>query len=97
MNFEDFIKPIIQEAANRAADAAVRLYAKEHQPKECKYGSKMTPKQVCSEAGWAMQTLYQKKCNGQIPGAVKIGGKLLFETEIVLPWIQAGCPSISAK
>ena len=93
---EEIIQKYINQAAERAAERAVQIYALKHQDKADKYGNKMTPKQVCAESGMALQTLYQKKCNGQIPGAVKLGGKLFFETAVVLPWIEAGCPPLNA-
>ena len=32
-----------------------------------------------------------------IPGAVKVGAKLMFVTAEVTPWIEAGCPTPNAR
>lgn len=90
--FEDAIKQLIEQAANRAADAAVRRYAEEHKPKASRYGDRMTVEDLMRETGYAKQTVYQKNSNKAIPGAVKVGSKLMFITAEVTPWIEAGCP-----
>jgi predicted DNA-binding transcriptional regulator AlpA len=95
--FETALKELIEQAANRAADAAVRRFALEHQPKPSRYGVRMTTQDLKKETGWAMQTIYQKNSNKAIPGAVKVGSKLMFITAEVMPWIEAGCPTINTK
>jgi hypothetical protein len=35
--------------------------------------------------------LYQRTRHQQVPGAVKIGGRLFFDAQITLPWLQTGC------
>lgn len=94
---EEVIKQLIEQAANRAAEAAVQRFALEHQPKPSRYGDRMTPQDLRKETGWALQTVYQKRSNGQIPGAVKVGSKLMFITAEVMPWIEAGCPTLNAR
>lgn len=95
--FEDAIKQLIEQAANRAADAAVRRYAEEHRPKPSRYGDRMTVEDLMRETGFARQTVYQKNSNKAIPGAVKVGSKLMFVTAEVMPWIESGCPTINAR
>ena len=97
MNFEDFIKPIIEQAANRAAETAVRRYAETHQPKPSRYGDRMTVEDLMKETGFARQTIYQKNHDKVIPGAVKVGSKLMFVTAEVMPWIEAGCLTIKVR
>ena len=95
--FEEAIKELIEQAANRAADAAVRRFAEEHKPKPSRYGDRMTGEDLMKETGFARQTVYQKHSNRAIPGAVKVGSKLMFITAQVTPWIEAGCPTLNTR
>ena len=47
--------------------------------------------EVASEiTGYKKNSLYQMKHNGRIPGARKIGGKLMFESAALLEWVRSG-------
>jgi len=48
----------------------------------------LTPQQLSELIGWKLTTVYQNRHNGFIPGAKKIGGKLLFDTKTILEWIE---------
>lgn len=48
-----------------------------------------TPSQLCELIGWKKSTLYQNHHNGLIPGAKKVGNRLLFDSAIILTWIEA--------
>jgi predicted DNA-binding transcriptional regulator AlpA len=95
--FEEAIKELIEQAANRAAEKAIRRYAEEHKPKPSRYGDRMTVEDIMRETGFARQTVYQKHSNKAIPGAVKVGSKLMFVTAQVMPWIESGCPTLNAR
>lgn len=97
MTFEDFITPIIEQAASRAAEAAVRRFAEEHKPKASGYGVDMTVPQLMECMKKAKQTIYQMNSRGAIPGAHHIGSRLVFRTSEVLPWIEAGCPTLNTR
>jgi len=44
---------------------------------------------VASEiTGYSKNSLYQMHSRGQVPGAKKMGSKLLFETAVLLEWIR---------
>lgn len=58
------------------------------------YGNYMTVDQLCDESGYCKHSIYQMSYRKQIPGAVKLGGKLMFETRAVLAWIKDGCPTV---
>ena len=94
---EEVIKQLIEQAATSAADAAVRRFAEEHKPKPSRYGDRMTVEDLMRETGFAKQTVYQKNSNRAIPGAVKVGAKLMFITAEVMPWIESGCPTLNAR
>ena len=47
--------------------------------------------EVASEiTGYKKNSLYQMKHNGRIPGARKIGGKLMFESAALIEWVRSG-------
>ncbi len=48
----------------------------------------LSPKQLADLVGLAKQTVYQNHHNGKIPGASKIGGRLLFESKTIIDWIE---------
>ena len=84
---ERVITPIVKKAVNEALRDSV--------PKAPKYGRLMSAEQLARESGYSKHTIYQKNSERQIPGAVKVGGgKLMFETEVVLQWVKDGCPKI---
>ena len=97
MTFDEFIQPVIEKAAQQAAESAVRLYIEKTDKKTSRYGERMTVADLMRETGRARQTVYQMHSAGQIPGAVKIGGKLMFKTAEILPWIEVGCPRIAKR
>lgn len=47
-----------------------------------------TPIQLSLLIGWKLTTVYQNHHAGLIPGAKKVGGKLLFDTKVILAWIE---------
>lgn len=48
----------------------------------------LNPVQLADLIGWKLQTVYQNHHNGKIPGARKIGGRLLFDTKTIMGWIE---------
>ena len=45
------------------------------------------PIQLAEVIGWKLSTVYQNHHHGLIPGARKVGNRLLFDSEIILAWI----------
>ena len=49
---------------------------------------------VASEiTGYSVNSLYQMKHDGKVPGVRKIGGKLMFETKALQDWVRSGATS----
>lgn len=48
----------------------------------------LNPVQLSELVGWKLTTVYQNHHNGLIPGAKKVGNRLLFDTAIILQWIE---------
>jgi predicted DNA-binding transcriptional regulator AlpA len=58
------------------------------QPSKPELPKFLNPVQLSELIGWKLATVYQNHHNGLIPGARKVGGKLLFDSESILSWIQ---------
>ena len=43
--------------------------------------------------GYTKNSLYQMHSKGKIPGAIKVGGKLMFRTKELEKWTEDGGPS----
>lgn len=51
----------------------------------------LVPIKVASEiTGYSVNSLYQMKHNGKVPGVRKIGGKLMFESATLREWVRSG-------
>jgi len=57
----------------------------------------LNPVDLSKLIGWKLTTVYQNKHNGLIPGAIKVGSRLLFDTKIILQWIDDGKVSTFAE
>ena len=96
--FEQEIKNLINAAAEQAAEKAAQkafqrfldIYAASPSPspRPIRYGNRMTVEELMAATGYKRQTIYQKNHDGVIPGAVKVGAKLMFITAEVMPWIE---------
>lgn len=47
----------------------------------------LTPVQLSELIGWKLSTVYQNHSHRLIPGAKKIGSRLLFQREVINSWI----------
>ena len=50
--------------------------------------------QASEITGYSKNTLYQMHSRGQIPCAIKVGGRLLFRTAELREWVDSGGTSI---
>ena len=58
----------------------------------------LSPQELATLIKKKLSTVYQNHHNGLIPGAIKVGNRLLFDTEIILKWIQEGAiPTFNEK
>ena len=49
------------------------------------------PISIASEiTGYSVNSLYQMNHRRQVPGAIKVGGKLMFETKVLQDWVKKG-------
>lgn len=57
----------------------------------------LSPADLATLCKWKLSTVYQNKSHGLIPGAKKIGNKLLFDTEVILDWIDENSLSQNSR
>ena len=75
--------PLIKEAVLEALT--------EHDSRITKqYPEKVSVIQACELTGYSRNSLYQLHFKGRIPGALKVGGKLLFDTATLRKWVENG-------
>ncbi|MDA3942097.1 MAG: helix-turn-helix domain-containing protein [Bacteroidetes bacterium] len=65
-----------------------KLENKNPQPSKKELPKYLSPVQLCELVGWKLQTVYQNHHNGKIPGARKVGTRLLFDTNTITAWIE---------
>ena len=61
------------------------------------YGKYLGFRELQELTGHSKQTLYQLSSARKIPGAYKIGKKVLFETSVILEWISSFRVATSAE
>jgi predicted DNA-binding transcriptional regulator AlpA len=87
---ENELRQIIEPTVERAVAKALEKVL----GNKPRYGRFLSVDQLAKESGYSKHSIYQMSSNKQIPGAMKIGSKLLFETEVALDWIASGCPKL---
>ncbi|MHC1778458.1 MAG: hypothetical protein AB9834_23855 [Lentimicrobium sp.] len=77
------IPDLINQIANELES---RFY--NNQPPKKELPKYLNPVQLSELVSWKLTTVYQNHHNGLIPGAKKVGNRLLFDTAIILKWIE---------
>ena len=72
------VKEAVAEAFQRQAEKSPR------------YPEKVGVKLASEITGYSINSLYQMHSRGQVPGALKVGGKLIFDTATLQQWVYAG-------
>ena len=80
------IRPLLIGLLSEALVIALQQ-VRESQPR---YPERVGIKEASEITGYTRNSLYQMHSKGSIPGAHKVGGKLLFETSKLLEWVGAG-------
>lgn len=55
----------------------------------------LTVPQLAELTGYSVSTINIKNCKKEIPGSKKLNGRVLFDTNVILDWIENG--SVKAK
>ena len=77
------LTPIVKDAVAEA----LRDQKSQELPR---YPEKVGIKQAAEITGYSVNSLYQMKSKGTIPGVVKVGSKLLFDTATLRKWVENG-------
>ena len=65
--------------------------------REKNYGKYLSFSELQELTGYARQTLYQLSSAKKIPGAHKLGKRVLFETEVIIGWIGSSKVATSSE
>lgn len=57
---------------------------------ECHFPEKINVSQASELTGYSKNSLYQMHSKGTVPGALKVGGKLMFDTSVLRNWVESG-------
>ena len=79
------IRPALDEIIRGAVKAALA-----DQAGQLRYPERVAVAQAAEITGYSVNSLYQMNSKGQVPGAIKIGGKLMFETAALQEWVRSG-------
>ena len=55
-----------------------------------RYPEKVNVDLAAEITGYSRNSLYQMHSRGQVPGACKVGGKLVFDTATLREWVNQG-------
>ena len=79
---EEFLTKVIKNAVAEAFQHQI-----DNTPR---YPEKVAVEQASEITGYTKSSLYQMHSRGQVPGALKVGGKLLFDTATLKKWVEEG-------
>ena len=82
----DALKALLYPMVKDAVAEALKQNAEELP----RYPERVTINQAVEITGFTKNSLYQMHHNGRIPGALKVGGKLLFDTAALKAWVKNG-------
>lgn len=86
--FEEF-KPELRALVEDAVLSALeKLHGKP------RYPERVNVEKAAEITGYSKNSLYQMHSQGRIPGAIKVGAKLMFKTKELEEWVEQGglCP-----
>ena len=86
-SIQDAMKVLVYSWVKEAVLDAMKEFTSQQSPV---YPEKVGIAQASEITGFTKNSLYQMHSRGQIPGALKVGGKLLFDTETLRNWINSG-------
>ena len=83
----DAIKALFYPWIKEAVAEALREFKAESPER---YPEKISVYQASEITGYSKNSLYQMHCRGQVPGAQKVRGKLVFDTATLREWVNNG-------
>jgi predicted DNA-binding transcriptional regulator AlpA len=85
------LKPFVVELIRESVASALE------QGSESRYPERINVTQASELTGYTKNSLYQMHSKGQVPGALKVGGKLMFDTETLRNWVYSGGQQTAAS
>jgi len=67
-----------------------RTEASRPKPPSVELPKYLSPVELAKLLGWKITTVYQNHCHRLIPGASKVGNRVLFETAKIIEWVEQG-------
>lgn len=83
----DALKALLCPLVKEAVAEAFREQNSQELPA---YPEKVGIAQASEITGFSKNSLYQMHSKGKIPGALKVGGKLVFDTATLRKWVENG-------
>ena len=83
----DAVKAVFVAWVKEAVTEAMKDFTSRQGPA---YPEKVGIAQASEITGYSKNSIYQMHSKGRIPGAVKVGGKLLFDTKTLRDWVDSG-------
>lgn len=81
----------IAELLTLMVKEAVAEALREYHPEEpIRYPERVSVAQAAEITGYTKNSLYQMHSKGKVPGAQKVGGKLMFNTAALQEWVNNG-------
>ena len=91
MNSTPFSLGSLQELLTLMVKEAVAEALREHHPAEpIRYPERVSVALASEITGYTKNSLYQMHSKGKVPGAQKVGGKLMFNTAALQEWVANG-------
>ena len=83
----DAIKALLYPLVKEAVAEALREQQSQELPA---YPEKVGIAQASEITGYSKNSLYQMHSKGKVPGALRVGGKLMFDTAMLREWRDNG-------
>ena len=83
----DAIKALLYPLVKEAVAEALREQQSQELPA---YPEKVGIAQASEITGYSKNSLYQMHSKGKVPGALRVGGKLMFDTAMLHEWRDNG-------
>lgn len=96
-NHTSILSALIEELLTAIVKNAVADAFKKQADDTPRYPEKVLVQQASEITGYTKNTLYQMHHRGQLPGAIKVGGKLLFDSATLRKWVEEGGRRIPPK
>lgn len=85
--FEQLMEKIKKEMEGVVREKMLEVLRDE---KKYEYPERVSVSQASEFTGYSKNSLYQMHSQGKVPGAHKIGSKLMFDTAALRKWIAEG-------